>query len=132
VAWCEEFFQSAGPDCKDELTATYVCYLDDVQAQDPNNPMCPIFLPDQCASLDNDASQCITDFGCRNPFADPCITEQGPNSEQGCVCSRACKKILYQSKCWTDGTTSTCDCLVDMVSVGTCQGGPELSCDRYS
>jgi hypothetical protein len=56
--------------------------------------------------------------------------------EDICSCSRSCETMTYTSKCWTDGTASTCDCFAStenvkpepMHWVGSCQADATPSC----
>jgi hypothetical protein len=127
--WCTEQFLSAGSYCRDEVTALYVCYLDAVKAQDRNNPVCPISVPDQCTSIGYDAQWCTERFGCSPPL-DDCAPAVGPSGDEACLCTTSCDHMLHQAKCWPDGLGSACECFIDMASVGTCQGDATI-CDSY-
>jgi hypothetical protein len=130
VATCKDIFQNAGPDCADETALEYDCYRNFAKAQDPNNHDCPLPWPKECLGLSQASSSCAHKFGCVD-ILDSCNWGPRPDGGVECSCIRECMLKFYKARCWASGTTSTCDCLVDDVSVGTCDGGAMPVCDKY-
>jgi hypothetical protein len=90
---------------------------------------CEIEWPLECAEALVEWQSCMWGFGCI-PFDCSGRSGGGPNGEHTCECLAVCydSRYHYESKCWTTGTTSSCDCLINDILVGTCEGGAEPFC----
>jgi hypothetical protein len=108
---CTDQTKDVPPECEAAMTALYMCYTDNAQA-DCDQPMA-------CADEEDTVQACIKMYGCAN---DGCFGGQGMNGESSCGCDDTCKGTKYSTNCTTPagGGMTTCDCLVDEMSVGTC------------
>jgi hypothetical protein len=124
---CEIEFRNGGPDCLDINTAAWNCNLTELVPVLHEQP-CPPEWPQECESWLVQGSVCAWNFGCR-PAAGCFSGNEGPNGEATCRCPEYCKGGKdYVALCWMDGDTSVCDCRIDEVSLGMCDGGPEPPC----
>jgi hypothetical protein len=119
TAFCQDQFEKAG-ECADELGALYACWL-------PFAVDCPDEPPPECQSEESAFEACDAIHGCGDT---QCSAGQGPNGVEECGCKQTCAMKDLETSCKADpmAMKSTCDCLVDGTSIGTCEGGAELSC----
>jgi hypothetical protein len=119
TAFCQDQFDDVG-ECEDELDAVYACWL-------PLAGECPDEPPPECKAEEDAFKACDAIHGCGSA---ECSAGGGPNGAESCGCKQTCAMKDLETSCMSDpmAMKSTCDCLVDGVSIGTCEGGAELSC----
>lgn len=121
TTYCDPMFANAGAECSDELGALYACYQ-------LHSASCPDEPPMQCQSLADAVQACVEQFGCVGGSCFGGGGVGGNGSVSQCGCDETCKMKKYETSCTSDGAQSTCDCLVDGISVGTCMDGADPIC----
>lgn len=109
---CDAQFASIPAECVDELGAVFTCNLPFFE-----NGACPEEAPSECASVEEAFQACEEANGC---VGDECYNAAGRNGDMECGCSMTCQKKLYATSCKTTNGSSSCDCMVEGTSVGTC------------
>jgi hypothetical protein len=123
VEWCDTWFRNGGAECYDVLTAELECLLSTTQSNE-----CIQGYPPECEHPQAaERSYCVYQFGFTANLK--CYSDTGPSGEAACNCGGYRANVPYDSKCWSTGGMSVCECLVDQMLVGTCAGGPEPFCD---
>lgn len=117
AAFCQGQFADAGI-CAEELDALYACWL-------PVSPACPTKPPPECKAEEDTYEACVAVYGCEPA---ECTGSSGPDGAAECGCSQVCATKLYATACSTDATKSSCECFIDGVSIGTCEGGADVPC----
>ena len=122
---CDAILANVPSECQDEAAAYYNCaWLNTTTCDEPL----------QCDTLQQALTTCVETFGCSPDGS--CFGGGGMNGEMSCGCDQMCKGKKYSTNCTTPagGGMATCDCLVDDMSVGTCQManpggcGPKETC----
>nr|AYM54560.1 hypothetical protein [Racemicystis crocea] len=120
VPRCNEEFANASAECQDEISALYACYKDVLDAQH-DTLTCPIYPPHECSKLAGASVGCINMYGCSR--LGDCSYQPGPNGENLYSCEEQCDAQGLRKDCWTDGTKTTCECMVQGKPAGTCDNG---------
>jgi hypothetical protein len=122
MSFCGDEFRLAGPECQDDFGMHYACEFAEYQVIAASNmPECPPYpLCNRTPFRD-----CVVTYGCTWAASGP----DAPGSD-ACLSIEYCLQSEYESFCRPNGMTTTCDCHVDGVLVGTCDGGTDLFCDK--
>jgi len=115
---CTNQLQDLPPECEDEYVTEESCLLQNMSTCD---------YPAACELAQNGVGSCIAMYGC---VSGPCSAGMGMNGEASCGCDATCKGTKYSTNCTTPagGGMATCDCLVEGMSVGTCQMADPGAC----
>jgi hypothetical protein len=116
--YCDPTYYNAGAECADELDAVYTCWL-------PKLTSCPDQPPPECKAEDDTFKQCQDMYGC---VPGECYVGMGPDGAEDCGCTKTCGMKSYETMCKKDAAGSSCDCLIDGMSVGQCDPGAQLEC----
>jgi len=123
---CSDFLADMPPECETAGAAQFNCGI-------ANSTTCD--EPAECKDEQEAFSTCQAMYGCSKEGV--CFGGGGPGGETSCGCDETCKGTKYSTNCTTPagGGTTTCDCLKDDTSVGTCtmttdpgSCGPKSTC----
>lgn len=115
--FCTLIYKDAGPECADELDAMFGCWL-------PLAATCSEEPPAACQAEVDAFEACQEAFGC-GPST--CSGGGGPDGE-ACSCSQECAMKTYDTACSIDASGSSCECKLNGMVVGTCQGMTSGEC----
>lgn len=118
AAYCQGRIADAGQ-CAAQLGELYICWAANAQ-------LCPTDPPPECKAEEDTYEACVAVYGCA---PGDCMGSGGPNGVTECSCSQVCAMKTYTTSCKTDMAGTSCECFVDNVSAGTCQGESDQACD---
>ncbi len=116
---CDSVLKNVPPECQDEAAAFFQCaWLNTTTCDEPM----------ACKTQEQALDTCIATYGCSSDST--CFGGMGMNGEMSCGCDETCKGTKYSTNCTTPagGGMATCDCLVNDMSVGTCQMADPAGC----
>lgn len=116
---CAEQIARFAPECADQVAAYFACLAQNTTTCD---------FPMACNSAEMALDTCQAMYGCASEST--CFGGGGMMGETSCGCDEMCKGKQYSTNCTTPAgsTTTTCDCLIEGASVGTCQQMESSAC----
>ncbi|HRI66144.1 MAG TPA: hypothetical protein PK156_17975 [Polyangium sp.] len=117
---CTEQIAKYPPECATNVADYYACLAQ-------NTTSCE--FPMMCQSLQTALDTCQAMYGCSNDGT--CSNGAGMGGEMTCGCDETCKGKSYSTMCTTaaGATMTTCDCIFEGMSLGTCQQTDANACD---
>jgi hypothetical protein len=116
--FCSMVYGESGAECADEVDALFACWL-------PSASMCLNDPPAACQPQVDTMEACKDIYGC-GPTV--CSAGGGPGGESECGCSQTCAMKEQSTSCTQGANGIACECSVNGMIVGTCQGMGELEC----
>lgn len=108
---CAEQIATYPMECAEQVAAYFACLAQNTTSCD---------FPTVCDSAEMALDTCQNMYGCSNEST--CFGGGGMNGETSCGCDETCKGKQYSTNCTTPmgSTMTTCDCLLEGMSVGMC------------